>query len=63
MRQHPEAQLQGFSQVATREDYPFWEAQYVRWAGFGSWNRVGAAVMRIGNASYAIPSNYSSPMP
>ena len=62
MRQHPEAQLRGFSQVATREDYPFWEAQYVRWAGFGSWNRVGAVVMRIGNGTYAVPSNYSSPM-
>ena len=63
MRQHPEPQLRGFSKVAERQDYPFWEAQYVRWAGFGSWNRVGAVVMRIGNGTYAIPSNYTSPMP
>ena len=64
MREHMESQLRGFSKVAERIDYPFWEAQYVRWAGFGSWNRVGALVYRIGNATYAAaPSGYTSPMP
>lgn len=63
MREDPEAELRGFRQVATREDHPFYERQYIRRAGFGAWNRVGALVYRIGNGSYAIPTNYSSPMP
>lgn len=54
--------LQGFRQVAERLDYPYEEVQYARWAGFGAWNRVGALVMRIGNGTYAVPTNYSVPM-
>lgn len=63
MRQHPEPSLQGFKRVAERDDYPWFESQYVRRAGFGGWNRVGAIVYRIGNASYAIPSGYTAPLP
>lgn len=62
MREHMEAELQGFAEVAIRADHPFWESQWERHAGFGAWNRVGAVVMRIGDASYAIPTGYSSPM-
>ena len=62
MRQHPEASLQGFNRVAERNNHPFYESQWERHAGFGAWNRVGAVVRRIGNASYAIPTNYASPM-
>jgi hypothetical protein len=62
MRQDPEAELQGFVQADTREDYPYREAQYFRRCGFGPWNRVGAVVSRIGNASYAIPTSFGSPM-
>lgn len=63
MRQHGEASLQGFARVAERNDHPFYESQWERHAGFGAWNRVGVLVRRIGNAAYAIPTNYSSPMP
>lgn len=63
MRQHQEAELQGLNLVGQRDDHPFYESQWLRAAGFGAWNRVGAAVLRIGNASYAIPTNYTSPMP
>lgn len=63
MREEPEAQLQGFSRVADRDDHPFYESQYMRKCGFGAQNRVNALVTRIGNGSYAVPSNYSSPMP
>jgi hypothetical protein len=63
MREHPEAELQGFRRVAERNDYPWYEAQYVRRAGFGAWNRVGAAVIEISDASYDIPTNYAAPMP
>lgn len=62
MREDEEASLRGFKQVAERPDHPYWEAQWLRRAGFGAWNRVGAAVLRIGSGSYAIPTNYSSPM-
>lgn len=63
MRQDEEAELQGFKQVATRDDHPFYESQWLRRAGFGAWNRVGAHVMRIGNGSYAVPTGYAAPMP
>ena len=63
MREYPEASLQGFNKVAARDDHPWYEEQYMRICGFGANNRVGAVVQRIGNASYAIPTNYTSPMP
>lgn len=62
MREQPEPDLRGFIRVAERTDHPFWEAQYVRYAGFGAWNRVGAYVIRVGNATYAVPTGYDSPM-
>lgn len=63
MREDPEPELKGFRQVAERNDYPWYEFQYARWAGFGAWNRVGAVVYRTNNATYAIPTGYTSPMP
>jgi hypothetical protein len=62
MREEPEAELQGFRAVAEREDHPFWERQYLRTAGFGGWNRVGAVVLRMGSGAYtAAPSGYVTP--
>lgn len=63
MRQHPVAALQGFRQVAERNDYPWYERQWLRHAGFGGWNRVGAYIMEVGDATYDIPTGYESPMP
>lgn len=54
--------LVGFRRVANRDDHPYYESQFIRRAGFGAWNRVGAAVTRVGNGSYAIPTGYESPM-
>lgn len=62
LREEPEAELQGFRKVADRDDHPWYEQQYMRVAGFGAWNRVGAIVVRTDNATYAIPTGYSSPM-
>lgn len=62
LREHSEAELRGFAQVAVREDHPFWESHWERLGGFGGQNRVGAVVQRIGNASYAVPSGYSAPL-
>lgn len=63
MREYPVAQLQGFNLVGERNDHPFYESQYARWAGFGAWNGAGALAYRVGNASYATPTNFASPMP
>lgn len=63
MREDEETELQGFKQVAERNDHPFYERQWLRRAGFGAWNRAGALVYRFGSASYAVPTGYESPMP
>jgi hypothetical protein len=61
MREEPEASLQGYVAVGERHDQPYHERHYERIAGFGTWNRVGAYIRRIGNASYAIPSGLQQP--
>jgi hypothetical protein len=63
MREEDVDSLRGFKKVAQRDDHPFYESQWLRIAGFGAFNRVGAVVYRIGNASYAVPTNYGVPMP
>jgi hypothetical protein len=63
MREEEEAELRGFRLADERPDYPFYESQWVRIAGFGARNRVGAYVVRIGNATYAPPTGYAQPMP
>lgn len=55
--------LQGFKATGTREDFPYFEEQWQRWEGYGALNRVGALVQRIGDGTYAVPTNYTSPMP
>jgi hypothetical protein len=62
MREDPEPELQGFNRVASRDDHPFYESQWLRRAGFGARNRVGAVVQRIGNGTYAVPTGYTTPM-
>lgn len=62
-REHAESQLRGFGPEADREDYPYFETDYVRRAGFGAYNRVGAVVRQFNSASYGIPTGFSSPMP
>jgi hypothetical protein len=62
-RQFPLEELQGFRPAQIREDHPFWEEQWHRWEGYGARSRIGAVVYRVGNASYAIPTNYGMPMP
>jgi len=63
MREYPNAELQGFRRLADRNDHPWYEQQYARWCGFGSYNRVGAVVMQIGSSSYSVPTGYAVPMP
>lgn len=64
-REPAEASLQGFAEIPQdmdRVQYPFMQRTWVRRAGFGGWNRVGAGVTRVGNGTYAVPSGFASPM-
>ncbi|MCA9878214.1 MAG: hypothetical protein KC442_10550 [Thermomicrobiales bacterium] len=63
MREDPEPELQGFQRVAERNDHPFYESQWLRRAGFGAWNRVGAVVAEIADSTYDVPTGYAVPMP
>lgn len=58
-REYDDARLRGFNMIGQRNDVPYYERQYRRYAGFGARNRTAMVVTRIGNASYAIPTNYN----
>lgn len=62
MREDEVAALRGFTQVAERNDYPWYERQYRRRAGFGAWNRVGGVAFKIGAADYDPPTGYAPPI-
>lgn len=55
-----ESELRGFRPAAERNDFPYWENQYIHRFGFGAWNRVGAVIYRINNASYAVPTGFAN---
>jgi hypothetical protein len=57
------ASLRGFIEMDSNEDFPWYQRNWMRRAGYGAWNRLGAVVSRIGNASYAVPTNYATVMP
>lgn len=61
MREDEEASLRGFGEIPGRQDMPYLMRTWSRRAGFAGWNRVGAAVMRTNNTTYAIPSGYGAP--
>lgn len=63
MRQYPAAALQGLFQENHSPDGNLNVLRFIRYAGFGANNRVGALVYRVGNASYADPSGYTAPLP
>lgn len=55
-REHEVSQLRGFVPQGPREDWPYLERPFVRRAGFGAANRVGAVAYQIGAASYSRPT-------
>jgi len=66
MREPEPAALRGFSEIPAdmdRSPFPFMHRTWIRNCGFGGWNRVGAHITRVGNGTYAVPTNYTSPMP
>lgn len=55
-------QLQGFGPIADREDFPYLQRIFQRKAGVGAYNRVGAAVRRVGAAAYVVPAGFAAPV-
>lgn len=62
MREYPSPALQGLFPEFQDVDGNRHLNKFLRFAGFGVLNRVGAVVQRIGNGSYAIPTGYSAPL-
>ena len=61
-REYDAPELQGFFPERADIDGNHLVTRMLRYTGFGVANRVAAAVMRIGNAVYAIPSGYDAPL-
>lgn len=62
MRQYDAPELQGLFTEENSPDGNLQEHRFIRYCGFGAYNRVGALVYRVGNGSYAIPTGYSTPL-
>ena len=62
MRQYPAPELQGLFEEAHSPDGNKFEYRFLRYAGFGARNRVGAVAAEIGSATYSIPTGYDAPL-
>jgi hypothetical protein len=60
MREEPQASLQGLQVVPFQVDSNFRKWDFYEKAGYAVNNPIGAAVRRIGNGTYAIPTNYDA---
>ena len=64
MREYPAPALQGFFQENHSPDGNLLERRFIRYAGFGAYNRVGAVVFEPSQAgAYSIPTGYTTPLP
>lgn len=62
MREYPAEELQGLFPEFQNVDGNRFLYKFIRYAGFGVRNRVGACVYRVGNGTYAIPTGYTAPL-
>ena len=62
MREYPAAGLQGLFTENHSPDGNLNEYRFIRYAGFGAYNRVGALAFRIGNGAWATPTGYATPL-
>jgi hypothetical protein len=65
MREYPANELQGLFPEQFSPDGNLNIQKFIRYCGFGVYNRTGATITRIGNASYAIPTtpvDYTAPL-
>ncbi len=62
MREYPAPALQGLFTENHSPDGNLQEYRFIRYAGFGAYNRVGALAWRVSNGAYAIPTGYTTPV-
>ena len=62
MRQYGAAALQGLFRENFSSDGNLNENRFIRYCGFGAYNRVGALAFHIGAGAYAIPTGYTTPL-
>jgi hypothetical protein len=62
MREYPSPALQGLFPEFQDVDGNRHLHKFIRYAGFGVLNRVGALVMEIADATYDIPTGYTAPL-
>jgi len=61
-REYAAAELQGLFSESHSPDGNRLENRFIRYCGFGGRNRVAAAVFRIGNGTYAVPTGFTPPL-
>lgn len=61
LRQYAEPSLQGLVMVPETNDFPAYKNRFLRFYGIGGYNRVGGGSVLIGNATYSIPSGFTTP--
>ncbi len=62
MREYDAPELQGLFNEFNSPDGNLEEVRFLRYAGFGCFNRTAALVRRCGNGSYAVPTGYDAPL-
>lgn len=62
MREYAAPELQGFFPELHSPDGNLNVQRFIRYCGFGAFNRTGAVVQQIGNGTYQIPSGYATPL-
>jgi hypothetical protein len=62
-REYPAAELQGLFQEGFSPDGNHQEQRFIRFGGFGVFDRVAAVVYQVGTATYAVPSGMLPPLP
>lgn len=62
MREYKAASLKGLFPEFHSPDGNLIVSRFLRYAGFGVQNRVGALVYRIGDAAYAVPTGFTAPL-
>lgn len=63
MRQWDDETLQGLFPEYHSPDGNLNLNRFIRYAGFGVYNRIAALVYQIGSATYTTPTGYSAPLP
>lgn len=60
-REYVTPSLRGFIPVGETNEFPFFKNRFLRYIGFGAWNRVGGGAHLVGNAAYSVPAGYGNP--